>query len=368
LAGGIAHDFNNLLAVVAGNIELAKLTASPDQDQFRLLEAAEKGAFNAIALSQQLLTFSKGGAPIKKTASIRELIIDSVDFVLRGSSVRPERRIPKDLFPADIDTAQISQVFQNLIINAEQAMPEGGVIKIHAENLVNPNPLPPLLTPGKHDRYIKIAIQDSGIGIPAEYLDKIFDPFFTTKKKGTGLGLSIVFSIIRKHGGCISADSEPGKGTKFEIYLPASDKQIKPASLSAAESTADTAHNRILIMDDSKDIRDLLRLTLRKIGHETSEATDGQKAIDAYKTAMEKGEPFDAVIMDLTISGGMGGKEAIIKLRELHPDVKAIVFSGYSNDPVVANYKDYGFKGTISKPFKIKQLRQVLHDVIHGKI
>lgn len=366
LAGGIAHDFNNLLAVVAGNIELAKLTVSPEQDQYPLLEAAEKGAFNAIALSQQLLTFSKGGAPIKKTASIRELIIESVNFILRGSAVRPEFHIPEDLSPAEVDTAQISQVFQNLIINAEQAMPEGGVIKIHAENLDNHYPLPPMVLPGKHERYMKITIQDGGIGIPQKYLDKIFDPFFTTKKKGTGLGLSIVFSIIKKHDGCITVDSEPGKGTKFQIYLPASEKSMISSSISEAESTVETAHNRILVMDDNKDIRDLLKLTLDKIGHETTFAVDGQQAINAYKEAMKQGEPFDVVIMDLTISGGMGGKEAIKKLREFHPDVKAIVFSGYSNDPVVANYTDYGFKGTISKPFRIKELRQVLHEVIQG--
>ncbi len=361
LAGGIAHDFNNLMTVVSGNIELVKISLMANERNYQLLEAAEKGVFNAIDLSRQLLTFSKGGAPIKKAAAIGEIIEDSVNFVLSGSTVLPQCHFDPNLFPVDMDKGQISQVFQNLILNSEQAMPGGGVIHIFARNLTCPPLHIPALAPGK---YVEISIHDQGIGISKENLDKIFDPFFTTKQTGNGLGLAVVYSIIRKHDGFITVDSTLGQGTDFHIYLPASHNQIESPQQTLPEELFFHGKGKILVMDDNASIRQLLGVTLHKMGFEVSFATTGEEAIDMYWQCLLTPYPFRAVILDLTISGGMGGKEAIVKLLEIDPDVNAIVFSGYSDDPVVANYKNYGFKGTLSKPFRIKDIFTVIQDVI----
>ncbi|MCU0285805.1 MAG: PAS domain S-box protein [Acidobacteria bacterium] len=359
LAAGIAHDFNNLLAILIGNISLAKHSIDIKDPVYKILDDAEKGAYSATGLSRQLLTFARGNAPIKETASIREIIEDSTQFALRGSAVRYDCHFDPGLFSADVDKSQLSQVFQNLIINAEQAMPNGGVITIRAGNLDNSDRDTIFLPPGK---YIQIILQDQGVGIPHDNLEKIFDPFFTTKQKGNGLGLSMVYSIIKKHGGHIRVESQVGKGTTFSIFLPASSQEITQVVKQNKAIIKGTGH--ILVMDDNELILDMLESMLEKFGYSCSLARNGEEAIEFYQRAYQNEKPYAAVIMDLTISGGMGGKEAINRLKKIDREVKALVFSGYANDPVVANYRDFGFKGVINKPFRMEELTQVLHHVI----
>jgi len=360
LAAGIAHDFNNLLAIIMGNIGLAKLSINSKDRAYRILDDAEQGAANAIGLSQQLLTFARGNAPVKEIASIQEIVENSTKFALHGSAVRCDCHFAPDLYVVDVDKGQISQVFQNLIINAEQAMPCGGLITIEAKNLDNHDQHIGYLL---QDNYIEIILKDQGIGITPEFLDKIFDPFFTTKQKGTGLGLSVVYSIIKKHDGHIRAESQPGKGTVFFIYLPASTEII--ISKSTSQSNIFTGSGHILVMDDNENILEMLAEMLQEFGYHPVLSRNGEEAINLYQKALLIGKPYRAVIMDLTIAGGLGGKETITRLKHIHPDVKAIVSSGYANDPVVANYKDFGFKGVLSKPFKVPQLSQVLHEIIN---
>lgn len=360
LAGGIAHDFNNMLTVITGNIGLAKLSIEPEDKLYRYLDNAEKGAFNAVNLSQQLLTFSRGGDPVKETWSIGEIIKDSAVFALRGSASRCEFRLGDGLPPVDVDKGQIGQVLQNLIINADQAMPMGGIITIETKKWECASDALPSLPPLP---YVEISVNDQGIGIQKEFLDRVFDPFFTTKQKGNGLGLSIVYSIIRKHGGQITVDSEQGKGTTFHIYLPAS-KSAKIKTGNSGLTTPKTGEGRILVMDDNEYILELLESMLTSFGYQVEEAMDGEEAIRKYNGALLSGLPFDLVIMDLTISGGMGGKEAIKKLREIDPGIKAIVSSGYANDPVVSNYRDYGFGAAVNKPFNVNQLSRKVHELL----
>jgi len=359
LAGGIAHDFNNALTGILGNIALAKMLVNPEDKISKKLAAAEKATLRAQKLTQQLLTFSMGGAPVKKITSIAELIEESTDFALRGSSAKCEYSIAKDLWPVEVDEGQIGQVIGNLIINAQQAMPEGGTIKVRAENIAVTADNPFSLKAG---RYLKISIEDQGIGISGEHLSKIFDPYFTTKQKGSGLGLATTYSIIKNHAGHITVESKLGVGTTFYIYIPASEK--KALIRKDAEKSHMPGNGKILVMDDEIDIRESIGEVLTLLGYEISLAGNGIKAIELYTKARESGNPFDAVIMDLTISGGMGGKETIKKLFEIDPHVRAIVSSGYSNDPIMSEFKKYGFRDVIVKPYKIEELSRVLHRVV----
>jgi PAS domain S-box-containing protein len=362
LAGGIAHDFNNLLTAILGNISLAKiLTAKEDRIHQKLAEA-EKASLRARDLTLQLLTFSSGGAPVKKSTSIAGIIRDSAAFTLSGSKVNCRFDIPEDLWPAEADEGQISQVINNLIINADQAMPGGGAITVACENiyLVNNELLP--LADG---RYVSIAISDQGTGIKEDDIPRIFDPYFTTKKSGKGLGLATVYSIVKNHDGHIIVDSATGAGTTFTIYLPAAETEAV-ASMDH-ESQASSVKGKILVMDDEENIRDVAGEILEFLGFEVEFARDGVEAIDHYKKAREKGLPFIAVIMDLTIAGGMGGSEAIGILRELDENITAIASSGYSNDPIMADYERYGFSGVISKPYMVSDLRNILNEVLSGK-
>lgn len=362
LAGGIAHDFNNILMGVILDIYLAKMSLNPGEESFKVLSEAEDALMHAKGLTQQLLTFSKGGAPILKTATIGELIKDSSNFALRGSNARCQFSIPEDLWPVEVDKGQINQVINNLVINAVQAMPDGGMIEVRAENTaVGGDQMLPL-EPGA---YVKIAVKDHGVGIPRDHLEKIFDPYFTTKRKGSGLGLSTSYSIIKNHGGYIFAESETGRGSTFYIYLPAS--KNPEAGKKEAEEKQPSGKGRVLIMDDEDGIRNSVGKILAHFGYEVGFAGDGAEALNQYKKAKEAGNPFDAVIMDLTIPGGMGGREAIRRLKEIDPGVKAIVSSGYSSDPIMAKFKKYGFKGVIAKPYKIEELNQVLQRVINLK-
>ena len=364
LAGGIAHDFNNLLTGIMGNISLAELYMTPDEGKAsEILKETKKSCYQAAGLTRQLLTFSKGGAPSKKTASIKELIENTALFTLRGSRIKCECLIPDTLWPVEVDEGQISQVISNLTINAHQAMPKGGILEIRAENTtVNSEDGLPL----EKGKYVKISIKDQGIGIPEEYLRSIFDPYFTTKKEGSGLGLAICFSIIKRHGGHIMVESKVGVGTTFHIFLPASLKEIfKVKAVKAIERVKiHPGTGRILLMDDQEQIRDMVGNMLNYLGYKVEFACDGDEAIELYKKAKEAGHPFDAVILDLTIPGGIGGKEVIQDLLEIDPDVKAIVSSGYSNDPIMSKWRKYGFRGAVAKPYEVKELSKVLHQVL----
>jgi PAS domain S-box-containing protein len=359
LAGGIAHDFNNMLTGIVGNISIAKMYAEADSKIHERLAVAEKAAFRARDLTHQLLTFAKGGAPVMKTSSIQEILTDLSKFALRGSNVRCCFDIADDLWRGNMDTGQISQVIHNLLINADQAMPAGGQILVKAENKV--------LTshdglPLQNGNYVHISVCDAGIGIAAENLPRIFDPYFTTKEKGSGLGLATSYSIVKNHDGCITVDSTPGEGTTFHVFLPASPQG--PAKSKQQWSKAVTGSGRILVMDDEEMIRDIAGALLRVIGYSVTFAEDGEQAIALYRESMDKKEPFDVVIMDLTVPGAMGGKEAITQLLELDPQVKALVSSGYSTDPVMSDYRSFGFKGMVLKPYVIEDLSKALQRVL----
>jgi PAS domain S-box-containing protein len=358
LAGGIAHDFNNILTAVMGNISLAMYAKSSDEIQKRLKET-EKAAIRAKELTYQLLTFSKGGAPIKRTASIVDIIKDSAGFASRGTNVRCEFSLPDDMWPVEVDEGQMSQVINNLIINALQAMPSGGVIHVNGENISLEEQSALSLNEGK---YVKISVKDRGIGIPEEHLTKIFDPYFTTKQMGSGLGLATSYSIIKNHEGTITVESELGVGTCFYIYLPASPK-LASRKIDGGEGVL-AGKGRVLIMDDEDAIRDILGEMLAQLGYQAGYARDGDEAIALYMNEKDADRPFDAIIMDLTVPGGMGGKECIQKLRELDPGVKAIVSSGYSNDPVMANFRNFGFRGFVTKPYRLDELSEALHKAL----
>jgi PAS domain S-box-containing protein len=359
LAGGIAHDFNNILTVILGNISLARMYTDPGKISERLREA-ERASVQAKDLTQRLLTFSRGGAPIRKTASIAKLLKDSAGFALSGSNVRCEFSIPDDLWPVEVDEGQMRQVINNIVANAHQAMPDGGMVRVCAENVtVGAEDVLPL----KDGQYVKISVEDQGVGIPEEHLQKIFDPFFTTKEKRSGLGLATSYSTIKDHDGHIAAESHVGIGTILYIYLPAYPERILVKEEKEEEELI-TGSGRILVMDDEAMIRETVSEMLDNIGYEVAAATDGAEAIDLYKEAKESGQPFEVVIVDLTVAGGMGGKEAVQKLMEIDPEVKAIVSSGYSDDAVMTDFRKYGFSGVIAKPYRIKELSEVLHRVM----
>ena len=359
LAGGIAHDFNNILTAIMGNISLALLYRSEEGMAFAKIEEARKACLRARELTMQFLTFSKGGSPVRQVQSIEKILREAVGLALTGSRIRCEYSIPEDIFPVEVDRGQISQVIQNLVFNADHAMPKGGAIKVQARNVKvdDQDSLP--LSSGD---YVKLSVEDAGFGIPQKNLKKIFDPYFTTKSKGNGLGLSTAYFIIKNHMGHIDVESTVGVGATFNIYLPAT----LNASFAQGEDEAQLAagKGKILIMDDEKGIRDVLQALLEHIGYTSRYAPDGAKAVEMYVEAIEDRQPFDVIILDLTIPGGMGGKETMEKMREVDPGVKAIVSSGYSNDPVMANYRRYGFKGIVPKPYRIEELSQVLHDVL----
>jgi len=358
LAGGIAHDFNNILTAILGSVNLAKMHAVDSLVKEKLVKI-EKASMQAKDLTQQLLTFSKGGAPIKKVTSLVGLIKDSTTFALRGSKVKCQFSIPKTLWPAEVDEGQIGQMISNLIINADQAMPEGGTVQVQAENVVISSDCEVPLDPG---RYIQISFEDQGIGISKQYLTKIFDPYFTTKQEGSGLGLATSYSIIKNHGGCITVESHVGTGTTFHVYLPASAKQLKTGK--EEKDTPVGGKGRILLMDDEESILEVTGEVLTYLGYDVEVARDGLEALELYKKAQTLKIPFDAVIIDLTIRGKMGGRETIQHLLKIDPSARAIVSSGYSDDPVMANYRDYGFKCVVSKPYTIKELSEALREVL----
>jgi len=360
LAGGLAHDFNNVLTTILGNVSMAKYQASPESDIFELLSEVEAASKRAQSLTNQLLTFAKGGAPVKETASLADIIKESSGFVMSGSKSVCELSIADNLWPVEVDVGQISQVIHNIIINANQAMPEGGVIKIRAGNLIIDEGNERQLKPG---RYVRMSFNDEGMGISEKHLSKIFDPYFTTKHAGSGLGLAATYSIIRRHGGIITVETQMEIGTTFHICLPASEKPVPDKE--RAELL--TGKGKILVMDDEAPLRKMYGMVLGKLGYTSEFAEDGDEALRMAKEAKQASKPYDAAILDLTIPGGMGGKEAIQKLLEIDPEIRAIVSSGYADDPVMADFQEYGFKGRLAKPFEFGALSNVLHEVIKGE-
>jgi PAS domain S-box-containing protein len=365
LAGGIAHDFNNILTGVITNLFMAKVKVKADADTYQLLAEAEKASFRASKLVKQLLTFSKGGAPVKEAVSIKDIIEDSVGFCLSGSNVNYKLDLASDLSLVEADRGQIDQVLNNLIINADQAMPNGGNITVKAENITLPSgdkdtDAPHHVLPS--GAYVKVMVSDEGAGIPKDDLEKIFDPYFTTKPNGNGLGLTIAYSIIKSHKGFIAVDSQMGKGTVFSFFLPVATAIPKPAGAEALHA-APVGDLRVLVMDDDSAVRSVVSQLLKNSGCSVVCASSGEESIKAYGDAMQSGNPFDVVVMDLTVPGGMGGKETIGKLHEMDPKARVVVSSGYSNDPVMANYKDFGFSGAIAKPFNIDEFLSVIKKV-----
>lgn len=361
LAGGIAHEFNNLLTTILGHLSL--LRADPDAPGADdVIAEAERAARRAKGLTQQLLTFSGGGAPIRKRTAIADVLREVVRVALHRTDFVCEFSIPDDLPPVDIDEAQIAQAIGNIVINATQAMPGGGTIHVSCERHTERAPASAdadahPLAPGD---YVRITIRDEGDGIAPENLSRIFDPFFTTRPNASGLGLSAAYSIVRRHDGLITARSAPGEGATFEIWIPAANPD---ADTTTMEPTPNLT-GRILVMDDDEGVVAVVRRMLERIGHEVHTVPDGETAIARYQEAMQDGEPFDAVLMDLTIPGGMGGREAVRRILEIDPDARVIVSSGYSNDPVMAEYRAHGFRGVIAKPYDLAELRRVVAEVI----
>ena len=408
LAGGMAHDYNNLLSVILGNISLAKMDLKPEDDVWQLLDEAERASNRAKDLTYQLITFSKGGTPIVKTAPIGEFIKKFSNLIMAGSNVACVCHMPEDLWPVRYDEGQMKQVINNILTNAKEAMTEGGTITILADNTdmkTESEELGQLLPRGK---YVKISIQDQGVGIPEHHLTEIFDPYFSTKglgtKKGTGLGLSTAYSIIKKHGGTITVESESGAGSTFHIWLPPAEKSArvkdmvkekakaaKPKVLlmddeemirttaqrilgrlgfeaysrEVANSETKVTKGKVLLMDDEEMIRTTAQRLLDRLGFEAKLARDGSEALKFYLEASEAGKPFDVVILDLTVKGGgMGGKEAAQRLQEIDAGAKVIISSGYSDDPTMVDFGTFGFAEAITKPYELQKLGNVLKKVM----
>ena len=350
LAGGIAHDFNNILTAILGNLSLARFKQqNPEQVQQRI-EEAEKATIRAKDLTQQLLTFARGGEPVKKILSLHNVLQEAAKFALHGTAIQCEFCLAEDLWPVEADEGQLSQVIHNLALNSAQAMPSGGKIFIGAENVI-----------GGNKKFVKITVSDSGCGIPEQDLQRIFDPYFTTKQQGNGLGLATCFSITRKHGGEIKVKSEVGVGSRFEISIPAAEKK----SCIAQHAPMETTHGsgRVLVMDDEEQIRKVTIAILEKLGYSVESAENGAQAIELFRSRKEEGISFDIVILDLTIPGGMGGKEVLTILKQIDANVKSIVSSGYSNDPVMANYQNYGFGAVLVKPYRLQEISGVLQEL-----
>ena len=323
------------------------------------MSGAEQACLQAQTLSQRLLTFARGGAPIKKVASLIPPIQLAANLALAGSRCRAVLSLPKELWPAEIDQALLSQALHNILINADQAMASGGTISVMAENLTLAEKTDLPLTPGS---YVKISISDQGMGIDPKHMGKIFDPYFSTKQKGTGLGLASAFSIIQKHGGHLTASSSPGAGATFAIYLPAASHSSAPEPTTAVPQN--TGQGKILVMDDEPLVRETVGRILMYLGYKVVYAAHGAEALEKYAQARDEGGPFAAVIFDLTVPGGRGGKETMEKLRDMDPQVKAIVSSGYADDPIMTRFAEAGFKGVIKKPYRVKEISDILIAVL----
>ncbi|MEW6365676.1 MAG: ATP-binding protein [Acidobacteriota bacterium] len=361
LAGGIAHDFNNVLAAVLGNVSLARHRGSRPEEVSVQLAAAEIAIQRAKRLTGQLLAFAKGGAPVKRTTDLGKLIRESASFALTGSNSSCTFQIPGDLWCADIDEGQFAQVISNIVINADQASPGGGPVVVRCENASFQEATWHPLEPGA---YVKVSITDHGIGMPAGIRERVFDPYFTTKQNGSGLGLSTAYAIVRNHNGHLAIDSTPGLGTTVCIYIPALPEK---AAAEPEPAIVPRGRGRVLVMDDEPELRMMYEDVLSELGYEAEAVADGGAAVRRYEEACQSDRPFDCIIMDLTVPGRMGGKEALATLKISDPEVIAIVASGYSNDPVLADYRAEGFAAALAKPFTISELARTLDDLLHSR-
>jgi len=360
LAGGIAHDFNNFLAAILGNISLAKQILDPASKAVARLEAAERASDRAEKLASKLLTFSKGGKPVRERISIEGLVRESALLSVHGTQVRCEFEIAEDLCATDADAGQIGQAIGNLVLNAAQAMPCGGTVRIRGENVVVGQGEMAYVNPGP---YVKIEVADTGIGIPGKNLKRIFDPYFTTRENATGLGLTTSYHIMKSHGGNLFVESGPGEGTTASLYLPASTGCI-PRVVEAERETARNGKCRVLVMDDEDLVREMEIGMLEHLGCEARGARDGSEAIGMYRDAAMVGTPYDLVVMDLTVPGKMGGKEACARLLGMYPDARVIVCSGYASEPVMSDPSAHGCRGMLGKPFRMEELKRVLERVL----
>jgi PAS domain S-box-containing protein len=369
LAGGIAHDFNNALTGIISGIAAAKMKLKKGSEVFEILEAMEKASFKASELTQELLTFSQGGEPMREPCSIGRLIEQTIKIYPQTADITCSIELPDDLFAVVIDKSQIGQVLSNLFLNAAQAMPAGGTITVKASNItigehantstIETQPIADVL-PLADGPYVRVDVSDTGMGIAPAHIEKIFDPYFTTKSSGTGLGLATVYSIIQKHNGHIHASSEVGDGTTFTFYLPATREDV---DAQAATQAKPKKADKVLIMDDDVTIQFTLKRYLTGVGYEVACVDDGEKAIQVYKAAIDKGERFLAVLLDLSVPEGLGGKNTMKLLQKLDPKARAIAVSGYSNESVLANYRKYGFTGVLRKPFRPEQLKSLLEEL-----
>ncbi len=357
LAGGIAHDFNNLLMGLFGNIEIAILQLPAEHEAQVALQDAHQALDQTRRITTRLLTFAKGGNPVIETVDIRRDIPDTVRFNLAGSNVAAKFEISEDLWSVNADKGQLGEVVANLTVNAREAMPAGGTLHVRAENVSGNSEN---FASERCEGMIKLTFKDEGIGIPARLQERVFEPYFSTKQRGSGLGLAVVHSIVIRHKGHIEVESSPGNGTTFTVFLPAGVETRMPAATEIAPDAdpSSCASLRILLMDDEKTVQVAASRMLGKLGHTVEIAADGREAIAKYKIAMTHGKPFDVTIIDLTIPGGMGGKAAIKELRKIDPSVKALVFSGYASDPVMACFMDYGFSGRLEKPLTMRELKR----------
>lgn len=375
LAGGIAHDFNNLLAVMLGNINMAEVELvnlagiDPESGERGLaaLSNAAKAVFLATDLTKRFITFSSGAGPCMVSTPVQQLVRDSSALALSGSNIVCEYSFGEDLEEVDCDRSQLRQALYDVILNAREAMPGGGTIRIIAENstagsIGGESGVPMNL----ENKYVRISITDEGVGIPDTNLPNIFDPYFSTKdrgsQKGMGLGLTTAHSIIKRHNGRVHVESEVGIGTTFDVYLPASRK--RRVARQEPNKRYVGKQGKVLLMDDEEALRNMVGQMLNRLGHDVEFASDGVEAIELFCRARESGAPFDVVILDLTIRGGMGGKEAIQRLREIDSSLKAIVSSGYCNDPVVADFDRFGFNGVLPKPYEIRELAEILQEMM----
>jgi PAS domain S-box-containing protein len=364
LAGGIAHDFNNILLAVMGNISLARATMPQTVGAANALAEAEQACVRARQITWQLLTFSKGGVPVKKTITIARVLEEAASLALRGSSATCAFDLPPDLWPIEADEAQLVQVFTNLLINAQQSMPHGGVVAVRAENLFE------LMGKSRHalhveaGPYVRVSITDEGIGIPREHVPRIFDPYFSTKQRGNGLGLATTYSIVKNHGGLISVDSQLGRGTTMELHFPASARGGDDRHAPALVVSSGPGRRRVLVMDDEPTVRTLAANMLEFLGYDAEIVDNGRAAIERFKRAIGNKRPFDAVMLDLVVPGDMGARETIGHLTGIDPAARVVVVSGYAQDAAVASYGDYGFVAAMNKPYTLQELQATLETVI----
>ena len=357
LAGGIAHDFNNLLVGILGNVSIAKEYLKPGEPVYSMMNQIEKAAMRTKSLTSQLLTFSRGGEPVKNVSNITQLVRDTAELVLRDTGLELIFDAEEDVWPVEVDEAQIAQVMNNIVLNARHAMSNNGTVAITLRNVViGDNDGLPL----ESGDYVRITVKDTGKGISAKYIHKVFDPFFTTKDKASGLGLAVSYSIVKRHKGHISVASKEGFGAAFNVYLN------RAGVVAQTEERPLAGSGRVLVVDDEELVRDVALDMLKLLGYEAQFASDGASAIELYKKAQSEGAPFSAVIMDLTMPG-MSGMEAMKKILALDKDARGIVSSGFSKDPVMSEYKNYGFKAVLVKPYRMSEFSKAVKSVVDGE-